>query len=138
MGLFGIFKRRRRPMTEDDRRALLLKNGRLTDGKIIDTETDSDGCEVVYFVYSISGADFEASEKLTKAQMEDPISYAPGAKIEVLRRACDRPPRCAIGDGLIAIVTDVGEAYPELPHFALEDVAGLADFVLAFAGLAAQ
>ncbi len=70
-------------MTEDDRRALLLKNGRLTDGKIIDTETDSDGCEVVYFVYSISGADFEASEKLTKAQMEDPISYAPGAKIGV-------------------------------------------------------
>ena len=66
------------------------------------------------------------------------FSHAPGAKIEVLRRECDRPPRCAIGDGLIAIVTDVGEAYPELPHFALDDIAGLADFVLAFAGLAAR
>lgn len=66
------------------------------------------------------------------------FSHAPGAKIEVLRRACDRPPRCAIDDGLIAIVTDVGEAYPELPHFALDDVAGIADFVLASAGLAAR
>ena len=66
------------------------------------------------------------------------FSHAPGAKIEVLRRECGRPPRCAIDDGLIAIVTDVDEAYPELPHFALEDIAGLADFVLAFAGLAAR
>ena len=66
------------------------------------------------------------------------FSHAPGAKIEVLRRECDRPPRCAIGDGLIAIVTDVGEAYPELPHFALDDIAGLADFVIASAGLASR
>jgi molybdopterin-guanine dinucleotide biosynthesis protein B len=66
------------------------------------------------------------------------FSHAPGAKIEVLRRECGRPPRCAIADGLIAIVTDVGEAYPELPHFALDDVAGLADFVVAFAGLRAR
>ena len=66
------------------------------------------------------------------------FSHAPGAKIEVLRRECDRPPRCAIEDGLIAIVTDVGEAYPELPHFALDDIAGLADFVLASAGLASR
>ena len=66
------------------------------------------------------------------------FSHAPGAKIEVLRRACERSPRCAIGDGLIAIVTDVGEVYRELPHFALDDIAGLADFVIAFAGLRAR
>ena len=66
------------------------------------------------------------------------FSHAPGAKIEVLRRECARPPRCAIEDGLIAIVTDVGEAYPELPHFALDDIAGLADFVIASAGLASR
>ena len=66
------------------------------------------------------------------------FSHAPGAKIEVLRRECARPPRCAIEDGLIAIVTDVGEAYPELPHFALDDIAGIADFVIASAGLAAR
>jgi len=42
-------------------------------------------------------------------------------------------PRCAIADGLIAIVTDMDEIYPNLPHFALDDIAGLADFLLACA-----
>jgi molybdopterin-guanine dinucleotide biosynthesis protein B len=58
------------------------------------------------------------------------FSHAPGAKIEVLRRACDKPPRCAIEDGLIAIVTDMDEVYPQLPHFGLEDIAAITDFIL--------
>ncbi len=58
------------------------------------------------------------------------FSHAPGAKIEVLRRACERPPRCAVEDGLIAIVTDMDEVYPQLPHFALEDASGIVDFIL--------
>lgn len=58
------------------------------------------------------------------------FSLAPGVKIEILRRACGKPPRCAIDDGLIAIVTDMDEVYPQLPHFALDDVAGLAGFLL--------
>ncbi len=51
-------------------------------------------------------------------------------KIEVLRRECARPPRCAIEDGLIAIVTDMDEVYPQLPHFGLEDIAAIAQFML--------
>lgn len=51
-------------------------------------------------------------------------------KIEVLRRACERAPRCTIEDGLIAIVTDMDEIYPQLPHFGLEDIAGIAQFIL--------
>ena len=62
------------------------------------------------------------------------FSLAPGDKIEILRRECGKPPRCAIADGLIALVTDMDEVYPELPHFALDDVAGLADFLLDTAG----
>lgn len=58
------------------------------------------------------------------------FSHASGAKIEVLRRDCGKPPRCTLEDGLIAIVTDCPEIYPQLPHFALDDVAGLADFLL--------
>jgi molybdopterin-guanine dinucleotide biosynthesis protein B len=58
------------------------------------------------------------------------FSHAPGVKIEVLRRECDKPPRCSIEDGLVAIVTDMDEVYPQLPHFGLEDVSGIADFVL--------
>src|ERR1039458_7192751 len=51
-------------------------------------------------------------------------------KIEVLRRECAKPPRCTVEDGLIAIVTDMDEVYPQLPHFGLEDIAGIAQFML--------
>ena len=63
------------------------------------------------------------------------FSHAPGAKIEILRRACAKRPRCAVGDGLIALVTDVDEVYPQLPHLAFDDIAAIADFVLASAGI---
>jgi len=66
----------------------------------------------------------------TDMVLAEGFSHAPGAKIEVLRRACDKPPRCAIEDGLIAIVTDMDEVYPQLPHFGLEDVGGIVDFIL--------
>ena len=59
------------------------------------------------------------------------FSLSPGAKIEILRRACGKPPRCTPEDGVIALVTDMDEVYPDLPHFALDDVAGVADFLLA-------
>jgi molybdopterin-guanine dinucleotide biosynthesis protein B len=58
------------------------------------------------------------------------FSLAEGEKIEVLRRACGKGPRCAVGDGLIAIVTDCPEIHPELPHFDLEDAVGVAEFLL--------
>lgn len=58
------------------------------------------------------------------------FSHAPGAKIEVLRRACKTEPRCTIEDGLVAIVTDVDEVYPQLPHFGLDDVDAILEFVL--------
>ena len=35
------------------------------------------------------------------------FSHAPGAKIEVLRRACSATPRCAPEEGVVALVTDV-------------------------------
>jgi molybdopterin-guanine dinucleotide biosynthesis protein B len=60
------------------------------------------------------------------------FSHAPGPKIEVLRRELGKPPRCEISDGLIAIATDSPEVYPELPHFALDDLAGLAEFLLQY------
>jgi len=58
------------------------------------------------------------------------FSLASGAKIEVLRRECTAIPRCAVEDGLIAMVTDIDEAYPQLPHFALDDINGLVGFML--------
>jgi molybdopterin-guanine dinucleotide biosynthesis protein B len=58
------------------------------------------------------------------------FSHATGVKIEVLRRECTTAPRCTIEDGLIAIVTDVNEVYPQLPHFALGDIGGIVSFML--------
>jgi molybdopterin-guanine dinucleotide biosynthesis protein B len=58
------------------------------------------------------------------------FSHCAGAKIEVLRRENGKPPRCTVEDGLIAIVTDMDEIYPQLPHFGLEDVAGITRFLL--------
>jgi len=57
------------------------------------------------------------------------FSDADCPRIEVLRAACSTIPRCA--DGLIALVTDVATAHPHLPHFALDDVDGIAKFILA-------
>ena len=62
--------------------------------------------------------------------LSEGFSHAAGAKIEVLRRECTATPRCRIEDGLIAMVTDADEVYPQLPHFALGDIDGIADFML--------
>ncbi len=59
------------------------------------------------------------------------FSRAAGAKIEVLRSACSTIPRCAIADGLIAMVTDVEDVFPQLPHFSPDDISGIAGFMLA-------
>ena len=58
------------------------------------------------------------------------FSHAAGTKIEVLRRECTAAPRCKTEDGLIAMVTDVDEAYPELPHFSFGDIHGIVNFML--------
>ncbi len=60
------------------------------------------------------------------------FSYSAGVKIEVLRRECGKPPRCTLEQNLIAMVTDQNEVYPDLPHFELEDVAGIVDFMLGY------
>ncbi len=61
--------------------------------------------------------------------LAESFSNADCPKIEVLRAACSTTPRC--GDGLIALVTDVASAHPHLPNFALDDVDGIAKFILA-------
>lgn len=58
------------------------------------------------------------------------FSLTGGDKIEILRRDCGKPPRVPLENGLIAIVTDMDEVYPTLPHFALDDIKGLADFLV--------
>jgi hypothetical protein len=81
MGLLAIF-RRKHHMTEDERRAFLLTKGRITEGTVIDTETNGDD-EIVFYLYTLNGVDFESSERLSDEQKLTPLKYAPGAKVNI-------------------------------------------------------
>ena len=83
MGLFDIFKSKKKIGTETERREFLRIKGRITDGIIVDSEGNENGDEVVFYCYNIQGVDFESSEILTAAQRENPLKYAAGAKIGV-------------------------------------------------------
>jgi hypothetical protein len=83
MGFFNIFKSKEKQFTEKDRREFLLKHGRICEGRIIDNVTTESGEEMVYYFYEIQGVDFESSEILNDEQLQNPLKYAPGAKIGV-------------------------------------------------------
>jgi len=73
---------RRKPADPDARRKFLLANGRITDGVILDSE-EVGANEIVYYLYTLNGVDFESSEMLTNEQRLKPAKYAPGAKVGV-------------------------------------------------------
>ena len=83
MGLFDSFRKKKIVNTEAQRREFLLAHGRITDGIIIDSETSETGEEIAFYIYSIQGVDFESSEILTEEKMQNPLQYAPGAKVGV-------------------------------------------------------
>ena len=83
MGFLDLFKPKKKVASELERREFLSSKGRITDGTIIDSETNAAGEEIVYYYYNIQGVDFESSEILTAEQRENPLKYAPGAKVGV-------------------------------------------------------
>ena len=83
MGLFDIFKRKKENISENGRKEFLLKHGRITEGTILDTETSPDGDEIAYYFYTINGVDFESSDILNEKQKQNPLKYAPGAKVSI-------------------------------------------------------
>lgn len=83
MGIFSLFKKKQTNNLEARRIEQLLENGRITEAVIIDSETSDRGEEIVFYVYSVQGVDFESSEILTEEKLLDPLKYAPGAKVGV-------------------------------------------------------
>ena len=83
MGILKLFQRKKDHDVLAERREHLLAHGRITDGRIIDTEINGRGDEIVFYLYTLNGVDFESSELLTEEQREDPLRYAPGAKVGV-------------------------------------------------------
>ena len=83
MGFFEILKRKKKILTEEQRLEDLMQHGRITDGIIIDTETTPYGDEIVFYVYTLNGVDFESSELLNAEQRKDPLKFAAGAKVGI-------------------------------------------------------
>jgi hypothetical protein len=83
MAFFDFLKKKKRQDHDTARRLHLLENGRITDGRIIDTFVDNRGREIAFYLYTLNGVDFESSEVLTDEQRRDPLKYAPGAKVGI-------------------------------------------------------
>jgi len=81
MGILDKLLRKKTP-TEAERRAFLRAAGRITEGVILDSDSRN-GDEIVFYLYTLNGVDFESSERLDEVQRRDRLKYAPGQKINV-------------------------------------------------------
>jgi hypothetical protein len=83
MGIRDIF-RRRKTDDEAERRAILLRTGRITEGSIFDVLTDEAG-EIthVFYNYELNGVEYESSQLLDAGQRLRPGDYFPGARVTV-------------------------------------------------------
>ena len=75
---------RKRVEDEASRVARLAKSGRMTDGNIIDAESDNNGrITQVTYSYMLAGVLYESSQALSAVQQERSFDYAPGKQIVV-------------------------------------------------------
>lgn len=82
MGIIDKILRRKR-VDPGERRRFLLAQGRITDGVILDSQIDGSGDEIIFYLYTLNGVDFESSDILTDEQRRDPVKYAPGARVGI-------------------------------------------------------
>lgn len=83
MGIFSIFKRKKRD-DEAERRATLLRTGRVTDGTIFDVITDESGAITqVFYNYELNGVEYESSQLLDADQQRRSGDYFPGARVTI-------------------------------------------------------
>ncbi|PYS50353.1 MAG: hypothetical protein DMF68_07580 [Acidobacteria bacterium] len=78
------FLRRKKTDHEAERRARLLKFGRIVDGTILDTGIDDAGAvRQIYYRYEVSGVEYESSQLLDEEQRHRESSYFPGAFVTI-------------------------------------------------------
>jgi hypothetical protein len=83
MGILDIFKRRKTD-DEAERRVVLLRAGRITEGSIFDVITDEGGAIThVFYNYEINGVEYESSQTLDTEQRTRSGDYFPGARVTV-------------------------------------------------------
>lgn len=62
--------------------AWLINFGRITEGRVIDSQQDDTGI-VIFYRYNIANVDYETSQRLTLDQLKRGQIYVPGASITV-------------------------------------------------------
>ncbi|MDT5272103.1 MAG: hypothetical protein QOH49_4289 [Acidobacteriota bacterium] len=83
MGIRDIF-RRRKTDDEAERRTVLLRTGRITEGSIFDVITDEAGAIThVFYNYELNGVEYESSQLLDTDQRLRPGDYFPGSRVTV-------------------------------------------------------
>jgi hypothetical protein len=84
MGILDIFRRKQTGDPEEERRAALLRAGRIAEGSIFDVITDEAGAITqVFYNYEINGVEYESSQTLDPRQRERSADYFPGARVTV-------------------------------------------------------
>lgn len=61
----------------------LVQFGRVTEGRVLDTQLDDSGVTTIFYRYNIANVDYETSQKLTADQITRGQLYVPGASITV-------------------------------------------------------
>ena len=75
---------RKKTESETSRIARLSRTGRMTDGNIIDAESDGDGKIIqVTYTYMLAGVLYESSQALSLQQQQHDGDYAPGKQVIV-------------------------------------------------------
>ena len=80
MSFLGRF-RRKKVDPEVQRRALLLRSGRIGEATILEITTDDQGNELVSYCYTIAGVDYETVQRLDDEQLTRKDQYLPGSSV---------------------------------------------------------
>jgi hypothetical protein len=73
--------RRNKIDPELQRRALLLKSGRIGEATILELTRDGDGNELLSYCYTFAGVDYETVQCLDEEQRNRKDQYLPGARV---------------------------------------------------------
>jgi hypothetical protein len=73
--------RRNKVDPEVQRRALLLRAGRIGEATILGITTDAEGNEMLSYCYSTAGVDYETTQRLDEEQLRRKNTYLPGARV---------------------------------------------------------
>ena len=73
--------RRNKIDPEVERRAVLLKSGRIGEATILGISSDAEGNELLSYCYTIAGVDYETVQRLDEEQLARRDHYLPGSSV---------------------------------------------------------